>query len=272
LATDLTKNTLAKGIKLLEVIAESGDYHGVTFSSIVDAVQLNRSNVYRYLMILMELGWLERDEETLRYRIGLHLLQTASTSYKQFDLRTRALPLLQELSHQTGLTVHLAIFHPPLIVYIDKIEPEPISYMQSRRGLTANCYSTALGKAMLATLSDQQIRSLLPAQLPAMTPNTIPNLDILLVNLAEARLRGFTYEMEENEIGIGCVGAPILGFDGYMVAAISLTGRIEIMKSDQFCEFGCKVAETAQQISTLMGYRNPNGQTQASHSGRKGNG
>jgi len=66
LTTNLSKNTLAKGLKILEIIAEINDYRGVAFAKIVDISRMNRSNVYRYLKTLVDCGWLEYDSETYR--------------------------------------------------------------------------------------------------------------------------------------------------------------------------------------------------------------
>jgi IclR family KDG regulon transcriptional repressor len=248
-------NTLAKGLTILEVVADISDERGVNFNTIVESSRMNRSNVYRYLMTLLELGWVERDEETMRYSIGSRLLQTASRSVQKFDLRSRAVPILQELSEETRKTVHLAVFEPPLIVYVEKIVYKPLPIMQSRPGLTGHCHSTAVGKAMLATMSEHAIREILPESLESYTPATIISLDDLLEELAEARQLGYTHEFEENEIGVGCVGAPVFDYAGKIIAGISVSGAIGDINRQSVPILGQKVIGAARRVSEVMGFR-----------------
>jgi IclR family transcriptional regulator, KDG regulon repressor len=247
-------NTLGKGIKILEVIAGSSDSNGIPLSCIAQSLGINKSNVYRYITTLVNVGWVERDEASHCYRIGSKLLQTASLSLNQFDLISRAKPYLQKLSKETKHTVHLASLHPPFIIYLQKIEYEPQPMMQSSLGKSSPCYSTAVGKAMLATMNDQQIRNMLPTRLESYGPCTLSTIDDLLHNLAKARRAGFAYELEENEVGVGCVGAPVYSFDGRMIAGVSVSGPIGSMTNDRIQVFGERVIETAKSISLAMGY------------------
>jgi DNA-binding IclR family transcriptional regulator len=78
--------------------------------------------------------------------------------------------------------------------------------------LPAHC--TAIGKALLAGLTDEQVESLLPKRLPAQTANTITDRDELLANLALVRASGVAYDREELTIGIFAVGAEIRDASG----------------------------------------------------------
>ena len=257
MVADIQTNTLAKGLLIIEYVANEGSPNGVTLNQVVSAMEINKSSAYRHLMVMCELGWLERDEETFRYRIGAKLLQATSASICQFDLRTIARPILEKLAKENSLTAHLATLQPPLIVYLDKIESHQIPIMRSSPGLTAPCHSTAVGKAMLATMSEHEIRKMLPETLEKFTPNTIGKLDELVQNLEQARRNGGASEMEENEIGVGCVGAPIFRFDNKMIAAISLSGHAHLFTEGQKAELCEKVVKGAKMISAEMGCVSP---------------
>ena len=88
-----------------------------------------------------------------------------------------------------------------------------------RVSLPAHC--TAIGKALLAGLTDEQVERLLPKRLPAETANTITHPDELLADLARVRAIGVAYDREELTIGISAVGAEIRGASGG-VAALSI--------------------------------------------------
>ncbi len=246
-------NTLARGLVLLETIAKLGRRRGVTLQELMQALGWHRSNLYRYLMILMEQGWVERNEETFRYRLGAKILHVASSFVQDLDLRSISRPILEELAQNTCLAVHLAILDKASVVYIDKVEGDIPLQMRSYIGMVAPCHSTALGKAMLAHLSVDEIRALLPKTLEKRTPNTIDNLDDLIRNLVEVRKRGFAIDMEENEEKVGCVGAAIFGFNDEVVGAISLSTLVSNLTAESILELGVKVLEAANRISLAMG-------------------
>lgn len=242
---------------IIEAIAKMGTPNGVTLNQIVSEIKINKSSAYRHLMTMCKLGWLDRDAETYRYRIGAKLLQVTSVSINQFDLRIIAKPILQRLVQETLMTAHLATLQMPLIVYLDKIENDRLPVMRSLPGLTAPCHSTAVGKAMLATISEHEIRNLLPESLTKYAPNTIESLDELVQCLEQARRDGYASEMEENEVGVGCIGAPIFRFDNKMIGAISLSGHVHLFSAEKKKFFSEKVVETAKQISAEMGCISP---------------
>ena len=246
-------NTLARGLLLLEMIAKLGKRRGVTLQELIEALGWHRSNIYRYLMILMEQGWVERKEENFRYRVGPKILQVASSFVQDLDLRSIARPTLEELAHQTCLAAHLAIHDKASVVYIDKVEGSIPLQMRSYIGMVAPCHSTALGKAMLATMTVDEVRALLPQRLEKRTPNTIDHINDLLRELAEIRKRGYAIDREENEENVGCIGSAIYGFNDEMVGAISISTLISELTPQKIQELGLKVLEAANRISLAMG-------------------
>jgi len=250
-------NTLARGLKVLEALAEMSANHGATLQEIADASGENRSNVYRYLTTLCDLHWVSRDEQTFHYQLGPRLLQMAAAALGQIDVRRVAHPVLQELARETRLSAHLSILDGASIVYIDKVESDSPIQMRSRPGMIAPCHTTAMGKAMLATLSTPQLTALLPEELEARTPNSITTRLSLQRELARIRSQGFARDQEENEVGIACVGAALFDFDGEMTGAISLSGLAQDVTAERVILLGPRVLEAAQEISQRMGWRPP---------------
>lgn len=250
-------STLARGLMVLEVAAEVGQLKGATLQEIAGASGQNRSNVYRYLTTLCELGWLERNEDTFRYRIGRKLLQMTSASLSQIDVRRIARSLLQELALETRLTAHLSVRDGASIVYLDRLESDSPIQMRSHPGMTAPCHTTAMGKAILATLPIPNIRAMLPRDLERHTPNSVTSLDALLEELMRVRQFGYATDMEENEDGIACVGAALYRYDDEVIGAISLSGLAQEVTPDRVRLLGPRIVEVAGEISERMGWRPP---------------
>lgn len=253
MAADLSKTTLAKGLRILEIIAENNSRQGVGLARIVEASRMNRSNVYRYLKTLVDCGWVDYDFDTYRYRIGGKSLQIVGASLQQMDLRTIARPFLEDLAQETCLAAHLGLLHGSTVIYIEKVDSNSPILMRSRVGMVVPAYCTAMGKALLAMLNPQEIAELLGDNLIRRTPYTITRIEDLLADLDAVRLRGYAVDQEENELGIGCIGAAIYGYDNEVVGAISLSTLITDLPPEKISQFGMLVSQTAIKISRQMG-------------------
>ena len=240
-----------RAFRLLEVLARNDG--GV--SELARATGLHKATVHRLLRTLRELGFVELGPDGSRYRLGLRLLELGGRVLARLDLRDVARPYLTELRDRTRLTVHMAILDGTEVVYIEKLDSPANLRMASFVGMRSPAYCTALGKAILAFLPDEEIEAVLArTRLVPRTPNTITARDALLAELAATRARGYAIDNVENEEGIRCVGAPVHGHTGKVVAAISVSGPIFSVTMDGIESLGLLVAEVAKQISQAMGF------------------
>lgn len=246
-------STLAHGLMLLEFTAFIGKQNGVTLQEATKASGMHRSNVYRYLKTLVDCGWLEYDTETYRYRIGGKPLQIAGASLQQLDLRIIARPFLQDLVGETCLAVHLGVLNESSIVYIDKVESNSPIQMRSRPGMMVPVYCTAMGKAIVATMNAQEVKDLLGTNFPRRTPNTITTIEDFFIDLKRVQELGYAIDNEENEPGIGCIGAAIYGYDDEVIGAVSLSTLIQNLTPENINLFSDRVKRTANRISQSMG-------------------
>jgi len=247
-------STLARGLMVLEFVATQGLPKGSTLQEISKTLGIPRSNAYRYATTLCEDGWLKKDNESSRYLVGWKTLQIAGASLQALDLRNVARLCLESLAKETGFTVHLAILTGTSIMYIDKVESDSPIQMRSRPGMTAPCYCTSIGKAMLASMEPSTVRKLLHHEpLPPRTRNTITNLEDLLGNLALIKRQGYALDCEENEEGIGCIGAVILNYDDKMAGGVSISALIDQLNNNDIDALGRKVMQVARDISQSMG-------------------
>lgn len=215
---------------------------------------LPRTTVHELLATLMSRDYLQKDEVTGTFRLGVRLLHLGNAYSARFDLLKSANDVARELSARSGETVSVAILEGAEVFYLAKIEIREFQFGVSNIGqrLPANC--TALGKALLAALPDEKLPALFPDAdaLPIMTENSIRTLDALLPVLAEARLRGVAFEFEESVPGVCCVAAPVRGADGEVQAAISVSVprvRWEQQPAEHWAELALgAAAQLAEQI------------------------
>jgi DNA-binding IclR family transcriptional regulator len=114
-------------------------------------------------------------------------------------------------------------------------------------------HSTGIGKAILAYLSEERLELVLAGGLEQRTPGTIVTPEELRLELERIRLRGYSTDMEENEVGVRCVGAPIFDHSLRVVGGISIAGPVFRFTQQRVAELGLQVVGTAQEISRRLG-------------------
>jgi DNA-binding IclR family transcriptional regulator len=197
----------------------AGERNGLSLSEVADRVQLPRSTVHRIITALESEGLVAAASPNGRYRLGPELVRMASTQHG--ELRAEIRPLLDKLSAKVDETVDLALLMRDQVSFIDQVPAPHRLRAVSAIGATFPAHCTANGKALLATMTDDALRKLLPARLKAYTENTITDRGKLLEELADVRRLGYGEDREEHTIGISAVGVAISDNFG-PVAAISI--------------------------------------------------
>jgi DNA-binding IclR family transcriptional regulator len=213
---------LEKGLRLLEELAESAD--GLTAVELAARIGVHKTSVYRYINSLLDMGYIQNDSES-RYHLGNKILELGSQKLRRMPLRETAHPFLIKLNDETQKTVHLCVLDGHDVIYIDKIESHRTLPIMSRIGSRAPAYCTGVGKALLSGLPMEQVVSLIKGmKLEKRTSNTITDPMELLEEIKLTAERGYAIDNGEHEAGIKCYAAPVRGFGGDVVGAISITG------------------------------------------------
>src|SRR6266508_4045949 len=184
---------------------------------------LPASTVHRILQELIALGWAREDGEH-GYLLGARLLSLAGQAANRNTLSRLAHPILKELGARTGHTLHFALLSGDEAVYIDKIEGRGSYHMRSRIGLAIPLHCTAIGKAILAAMSEDELRTTLDRTgTPRRTDRTITNRDHLLEHLGGVRRDGFAVDDEENESHTKCIGTAVIDYRGVPLGGVSMS-------------------------------------------------
>ncbi|WP_200843387.1 IclR family transcriptional regulator [Pantoea sp. 18069] len=214
----------SKFVHLLQLISDTAE--PLTIAELSKLSGYPRPTVHRTVAALVAERLLEESPRTGRLVLGPRLIQLASRSWERSELRLAAIEDIKKLRDITGETIHLAVLNGQHMVYIEKLESPSAVRMTSRIGTNVSLHSTAVGKAYLAALEESACEKLLKAQpdpLPCYTPRTIATLPDLRHQLADIRSRGWSIDDEEQEPGICCFGAAIIGHQGHPLAAISVS-------------------------------------------------
>ncbi|MGG4498041.1 IclR family transcriptional regulator [Brevibacillus reuszeri] len=254
MSSDNLVKSLDRALQIFEVLGSRRGGYGVT--EISKEIGLNKTSVYRMLSTFVRHGYVEQDAETEKYKLGYKVLELSSALLESIDLRTEAKPFLKELGNVTNEVIHLVVYDRGEVVYIEKLEGNETLRMHSKVGTRAPMHCTGVGKVIMAYLPSAEVAKIIDRQpMEAYTVHTIVDKNELLENLQEIKRKGFAYDLEENELGISCIAAPIFEHTGKVVAAVSISGPTMRMTTERLAELQEHIMDIANKISGRLGYR-----------------
>ncbi|HYV01798.1 MAG TPA: IclR family transcriptional regulator [Actinomycetota bacterium] len=242
---------MARALGILEELAGSTDELGVT--ELGRRLGVHKATASRLLATLAEHGLVERNPVSDRYRLGFGLVRLAAVVSAGLDLVRQARPVLEWLAQETGETVNLAVLDADQVIHLDQVSAAGPIVTVSWVGRRTPLHCTSNGKVLLAHLPKRDRLRLLPRRLERLTPSTITDRELLLAQLLEVEVRGSAYTLEELEVGLNAVAAPIRDSTGAVVAAVSVSGPAYRLSRARIPEFARAVREAGDEISARLG-------------------
>lgn len=210
--------------KFMRVLQSAADADGGTsIARLARDLDLPRTTVHRIVSALLAEGMLS-EEPSGQLVLGPRLVSLAFRSWDGSALRRASEPHLLALRDALDETVHLAVHDGAQMVYIDKLESRRTVRMASRIGTSVPLHSSSVGKAYLAALSPLDFEAALAGlTLTAQTPGTLTDAEAVRSDIAETRARGYSLDLEENEVDICCYGHALLGPHDRILGCISVS-------------------------------------------------
>lgn len=205
--------------KAFEVLESFNGSEEVALGEISRRVGLNKSRTFRLLCTMAGRGYIERSEDGARYRLGMKLFERAFNVHR--NLKEVSRKAMLELNEKFNEAVNLAVMEDGHVVYLDIVEGSRPFHTLATVGCRMPHHRTSLGKAMLAYFSAENPNSPVRPLLSSLAPQ---QAQALLRELDQIRRRGYAVDDEDNEAGVGCIGAPVFDKSGQPVAAISVSG------------------------------------------------
>jgi DNA-binding IclR family transcriptional regulator len=196
-----------RAIEVLEAFADNRAW--TSLADLHNRTGFPRSSLHGLLRTLRDVGWIEADEAGTRFRLGVRALICGTAYLDRDPVIPHATEALERVREATGFTAHFARLNGDQVVYLETRESRHSRHLVSRVGRTLPAYVTALGKALLAELSDDELAAMLPAKLAAVTEHTITDRDALRAELVVIRERGYATEHEEGKLGVACAAAVV---------------------------------------------------------------
>jgi DNA-binding IclR family transcriptional regulator len=241
---------LHKTLDILETIKQSEA--GLRLSDVTRSVELPKATVHRILITLEGRGYLDRGEDGA-YRVGKKLGDMQRDVPLVQILGRVAKPLMAQLVASSKETVNLGILDAGEVVVIDTEESPQAVRMSSKVGNRRYLHATALGKVLLAGLPEKEIQRLVRVKgMPRVTAQTLTSRPALFAELGRVREQGYAIDNQENEMEGRCIGAPIHGPDGRVVAALSISSPVFRADLAQVRALAPILKETCKAISLAI--------------------
>jgi DNA-binding IclR family transcriptional regulator len=253
---DSPSAAVERALAMLEAVAQVSD--GLSNAEISRKLQIPKSSASYILRTLETQGYLARDAESGKYRVGLKVLSLSRGALGGLDVRGVALPIMRRLTQQTGLTCHLAVLDGADAVYIEKVEPEGFIRMDTWVGRRMCVHATSVGKAIVAYIPEERLEEIVrKGNMEKRTPKTITTLPRLLKELEKVRNQAFAVDDEENNLGARCVASPVFDDHGSILASLGLSGTTQQVSPQTMPRILEALKDSARHISMGMGYRAP---------------
>jgi len=210
---------------------------------------LPASTVQRIVNPLEVKNYLMQNSKTDKYRLGIALYNISKSYAENFDWVETARVYMEKMVEKHKETVNLAILQGQKVVYLTKVDSPNILRPNFNIGVQYPAFCTSLGKTLLAYQPLELIDTMLSTPIVGCTESSITNPEEIRTELRKIKKLGYAVEDEEFQKGLFCIAAPIRGFKGRVMAAISTTIPKYRLDKDQVPEITKDLIEVANNIS-----------------------
>jgi DNA-binding IclR family transcriptional regulator len=236
-------------VRILETLAASRQK--LTLTELQERVGYPRSSLHALVRTLRDLKWVEADESGTAIGIGPHALLSGTAYLDKDPALPYAYEALEDLRAEVGYTIHYARRDEAHVLYLGSRESRDSVRVVSRVGRRLPAHLTALGQALLAQLTTNEVNELLSADLVAFTDHTITDKAVLHKVLDEVRGRGWAFECEQGTVGVACVAATV----DYRIPAsdaISCSMPAELATGEELERVAKAVVSHTQRLAQIL--------------------
>lgn len=239
------ESQLARGLATLELVAS-----GLSrITDVANELKIHRSTALRLLRQLEQLGYVRRDPHGVRYELVIERLAWMAAPLGEAECLDVYRPILEKLRTRTGEASILAMPAAGVMIYVSFFPSRSSIGVQERLGTLRPIYSSAVGKAWLAGLSDDR----LVAELGRLdyvggTARAATDADQMRAQVYEARRLGWATDVEETLPGVVCVAVPAW-FRSTLIGAVSISAPTSRVGEHELEEVGRLLVESCWRSS-----------------------
>jgi DNA-binding IclR family transcriptional regulator len=239
-----------RALTILGILARLGEA-GVT--EIAGELAVHKSTAFRLVATLESHGMVEQNEDRGKYRLGVGVLRLAGATTARLDVVQEARPICRKLAADSGETVNIAVLSDRSALYLDQVAGQSALQSHNWVGQHIPLHATSNGKVLLSGLSSEEVDQRVP-RLPAYTPGTVTSRARLRRELAEVREQGYAVAVDELEVGLTAIAAPIRNAHGDVIASLSVSGPTFRIGETRVKELVPAVVDASDEVSRRLGH------------------
>ena len=239
---EIKVKSLQKALEILNCFAVKQPL-GVT--EISEKLGLYKSNVHNILVTFTAMEYLVQDPESGKFRLGPEVMMLSRAFRENLDITKIAVPVMREIANEVQELVYLAVPKGEDMLYLEAVSPE-------NQRLVTKMYCTSVGKAVLATMSEEDREKHIPEELEAFTEYTITDRRELDEEIRMVRERGYAVDDMEVMFGVKCVGVALLNHEGEAEGALSISAPSLRMNKENIQKYAEILKTSARKIQKLL--------------------
>ncbi|TDV57389.1 IclR family transcriptional regulator [Actinophytocola oryzae] len=249
--TGSTIQSVDRALTILTLLAEHGPLGVTELSGLLD---VHKSTAFRLVTTLELHELVEQTTDRGKYRLGVGVLQLAGATTARLDIVQRSRPVTRRLADELGETVNITVLSGHDALYLDQTAAASTLQPYNWVGQRVPLHATSNGKVHLAHVSPARFAELTAQPLRRFTDHTKTDVTALLAEVAATRRNGYAVAVDELEVGLTAVAAPITGPDGEVAGSVSASGPTFRIPAERVSEVAAKVVEAAREISRQLGW------------------
>lgn len=243
--------SVERAIAVMELLGQHGER---AVSELAAELDVHKSTVSRLLSTLQNNGLVEVADARGRYRLGYGLVRLAGMIGGQLDITTQGNEICAALAREVGETVTLVVRQEDLAVTIHQVNGGSTVTLENWLGRATALHATSSGKVLLAYLPPEELEEVLTGGIPSYTEQTVTDPGALRDQLTDIYNRGFSMGVEEYEVGLNAIAAPIRIHDGTAPYALSISGPAFRLGEQDLHRLTDPIMIAADEISRRMGH------------------
>lgn len=240
-----------RAVTVLEILARHGE---AAVTEVAEELGVHKSTAFRLLAVLENRGLVGQEQERGKYYLGAGVLRLAGAAAVRLDISQEGAPVCRQLAAELGETVNIAVLEGDAAVNVTQARGPASVTAQNWLGRRTPLHATSSGKALLAYQPRAVREAVLARKLPRLTERTVTSAAALRRELAEVVEKGFAVAIEELELGLRAVAAPVRAPDGSVIGAISVSVPAYRLAEERLPEVVKATVSAAGELSWRMGY------------------
>ena len=243
-----TSATALKALRVLETVAASSQ--SVSVSEISGSMSIDKATVYRMLTTLTEAGYIVRDENSRKYKLGYKIVSLSRNLLAENEISRLVQQTLEQLSKETQETLHYSLLDGDETVLVQRVKGSQLVTVDFQIGDRSSLHCTAIGKVLL---DHRFIQKIIDAGLPKLACNTITHPDEFRRKLQRIRSEGYAIDNRELSDNMRCIAVPIFEGGGRIKSGISISGPDSRLTLEKLGELKVPMMQASRRLSEQLG-------------------